>query len=160
MPHSHIIISGRWDITNWHCNNSYCHMCIMWGTLASRSENFWSPLQSDITLKSSPHQYSLKFPIVHLMSIIIPQICVLYFTVVTMLLLRWDKLGKDAVLQGTYWIHISNVLFFFLWLSCLRWFLIFQTHCYHTVILPVFIDIKPLGWVWSCQIRSWHYIPL
>ena len=52
-------------ITNWFCNNSYHHLCITWSKLASDSNSFCIPLQSDSTLNSDPQKYFLHFFLAH-----------------------------------------------------------------------------------------------
>ena len=44
MSHSHIILSEGCNITSWYCNSSYRCLYTMWGTLASGSNVFESPL--------------------------------------------------------------------------------------------------------------------
>ena len=66
MSHSYIILAGRCHITNWYCNNSVRHLCTTWGTLASDSKNFCSPLQDDSNVNYDPHNYFLNFPMDHL----------------------------------------------------------------------------------------------
>ena len=66
MSYSHIILSSWYHITNWYCNSSACHLCTTWGTLASDSNIFCSPLKSDSTVNYDPHKYFLDFSMAHL----------------------------------------------------------------------------------------------
>ena len=58
-----IAFIGWCHITNRYCNNTDCHLCTTWSTLASDSNIFFIPLQLDNTVNASPCNYFLNFPI-------------------------------------------------------------------------------------------------
>ena len=62
IPNSHISLAVQCHTKNWYSKNSALHLCTTWGTLASDSNCFCSPLKSDSTVNSSTDNYFLNFP--------------------------------------------------------------------------------------------------
>ena len=63
ISYSHIIFSGWCHINNWYYNNLSLQLCPTWDTLASDSNKFFCPLQSDNTENYAPQKLFLNFQI-------------------------------------------------------------------------------------------------
>ena len=120
--HSHIIIPGRWHITNWYCNSFSCHLCTTWGKFASDSKKIFSPLQSDSTMNSDPHNYFLNFTIAQLTVAASPTKTCLDFSSGNNVDLEMKKNWlKKHSLQGIVKFTLYDVLSLCLRFYFLRW---------------------------------------
>ena len=144
ISHSQIILAGQFHITNFNCRNKARHLCTTWVTLDYDSifslycnQKVWGTLP--------PKNTFLNSQFTSLLLMLIPQSCILTFPVVKMYLLRLNKWDVRALLHGLIKLSFASILLLCLLLYWPHLVIRLQNYCYHSVLVPVYIYIKPSG---------------